>query len=102
MKPARTWLRQVERLWHSEGPRQDTVYTKQKREVTTKPFSHRRSFQDVFNDCLKSRVPVAPGLHVSDFPNRIARAIVLPRVRQLSVAANDEITVPNKLLLRVH
>ena len=51
--------------------------TKDKREVATKPFSHRRPLKNVFNDSLGSHVPIASGLHVSNFPNRIARAIVL-------------------------
>src|SRR5689334_2281555 len=100
-----TWTRprRVE-AWcgHRETPRQDPVHTKQKREVATKPFSHRRPLKNVFNDGLGSRVPAASGLHVSDFPNRVAWAIVLTCGRKLSVAANDEVAILDKLLLRVH
>ena len=58
-------------------PRATRCSTKEKREVASKPFSHRRPLKNVFNDSLGSRAPIASGHHVSDFPNRIARAIVL-------------------------
>ena len=89
-----TGFRRVEGWYRrcSEISRQDPVYTNQKREVATKPFSHRRPLQNVFNDRLSSRIAASSGLHVSDFPNRITRAIVLTGGRQLSFAANDEVT----------
>jgi hypothetical protein len=104
VETARTRLRRIEGWYrrHSERPRQDPVYTKQKREVATKPLSHRRSLKNVFDDRLGSRVPIASGLHVSDFPNRITRAIVLTGRSQLSVAANHEVAILNELLVWVH
>src|SRR5277367_3664147 len=103
VETAGTRLRRVEEwCWHSEWSRQDPVYTKQKREVAAKPFSYCRPLKNVFDDGLGSYVPLASGLHVSDFPNRIARAIVLTGRRQLSVRANDEVAILNELLLRIH
>src|ERR1035437_4947751 len=103
VEAAWTRLRRVEGwCWHSYSPRQDPVCTKHKREVTTKPFSHRRPLKNVFNDRLGSHVPVSSGLHISDFPNRIERAIILACGHKFSVAANHEVAIFNKLLLRVH
>jgi hypothetical protein len=61
---------------HSERPYSDPVYTEEKCEVAAKPFSHRESLKDFFNNSLSPRVPISSGHHVSNFPDRIVRAIV--------------------------
>ena len=49
------------RVVSAAGSRQDPVYTKQKREVATKPFSHSRSLKNVLYDRLGPRILSCPG-----------------------------------------
>ncbi len=84
MKTARTRLRGIKRgnRRRRESPACERVETENKGEVATKPFAYWRPLKDVFDYTLSSRIPIAPRHHVPNFPDRVARAVVLAREDQ--------------------